>query len=186
MEHTTTIVLDEADLLLCGTYQGFKEFVNKYRKSKKQWIFAGATLPSKSPKSIVNQIKFMFPKIQEIYSTGLHRVVPKLKQIFIRVSNENEKFQKLLESLSSKEKTLIFVRKPSTIPTIQTYLESKGIPSKPIEANTPFPTRLESIQLFSGKEIDVLISTNMGSRGLDLPFIKQGWIVFFQMFGTNH
>ncbi|CAH7682063.1 P-loop containing nucleoside triphosphate hydrolase protein [Phakopsora pachyrhizi] len=72
--------------------------------------------------------------------------------------------------------TIIFVSRPRTAESIHLMLESSQlpyqIPSRCLHSNQSQNKRLESIREFEERKVRVLVSTELGSRGLDLKQVK--------------
>lgn len=65
--------------------------------------------------------------------------------------------------------TIIFTQRCATAQLVHLLLEQLGIPSVPLHSQLTQPQRLLSLARFRAGEIPVLVTTDVGSRGLDIP-----------------
>lgn len=65
--------------------------------------------------------------------------------------------------------TIIFTQRCATAHLLHLLLNSLEIPSVPLHSHLTQPQRLLSLARFRAKEIPVLVTTDVGSRGLDIP-----------------
>lgn len=65
--------------------------------------------------------------------------------------------------------TIIFTQRCATAHLLHLLLNSLDIPSVPLHSHLTQPQRLQSLARFRAREIPVLVTTDVGSRGLDIP-----------------
>lgn len=65
--------------------------------------------------------------------------------------------------------TIIFTQRCATAHLLHLLLNSLEIPSVPLHSHLTQPQRLLSLARFRNREVPVLVTTDVGSRGLDIP-----------------
>ncbi|KLT42208.1 DEAD-domain-containing protein [Cutaneotrichosporon oleaginosum] len=65
--------------------------------------------------------------------------------------------------------TIIFTQRCATAQLLHLILEELDIPSVPLHSHLTQPQRLLSLARFRAREVPVLVTTDVGSRGLDIP-----------------
>jgi ATP-dependent RNA helicase DDX49/DBP8 len=65
--------------------------------------------------------------------------------------------------------TIIFTQRCATAHLLHLLLVQLEIPSVPLHSHLTQPQRLESLAKFRAREVPVLVTTDVGSRGLDIP-----------------
>ena len=65
--------------------------------------------------------------------------------------------------------TIIFTQRCATAHLLHLILEQLEIPSVPLHSHLTQPQRLQSLARFRAAEVPVLVTTDVGSRGLDIP-----------------
>ncbi|ORY34035.1 P-loop containing nucleoside triphosphate hydrolase protein, partial [Naematelia encephala] len=65
--------------------------------------------------------------------------------------------------------TIIFTQRCATAHLLHLLLNSLDIPSVPLHSHLTQPQRLQSLARFRAHEVPVLVTTDVGSRGLDIP-----------------
>lgn len=178
-----SIVIDEADSLFdCGWGDDVRYLIEKARsvrsnvnKSMKA-IIVTATLP----KSVHRTLDEMFgSNIIKLTTPSLHRALPNLKQSFIDLSKYNGNRQLALLDVLKKnqkdEKILVFCNTRKSAELLQDWLKSKDLYVLGLHKDA---NRKETLELFSapwtkekGLGNNVLISTDIASRGLDTTFV---------------
>ncbi len=65
--------------------------------------------------------------------------------------------------------TIIFAQRCATAHLLHLLLNSLDIPSVPLHSHLTQPQRLQSLARFRAADVPVLVTTDVGSRGLDIP-----------------
>ena len=68
--------------------------------------------------------------------------------------------------------TIIFASRCRSAELLSRMLTELGVPNVSLHSMVPQSTRMENLQLFRAKRVPILISTDVGSRGLDVPDVE--------------
>jgi len=67
--------------------------------------------------------------------------------------------------------TIIFAQRCATAHLLHLLLKTLDIPSVPLHSHLTQPQRLQSLARFRAGDVSVLVTTDVGSRGLDIPTV---------------
>lgn len=163
------LIVDEVDRMLD---MGFIEDVKKIAKLmpyKDQNLFFSATLPNKVEDLISQNSK----NAQKVDVTK-QLTAKNVDQEVMRFSNDQDKIEKLHELLISKHynKVLIFNRTKHGVNTLEKELGSRGFRVTSLHGNKRQNQRTRAIKDFKNEKVNVLIATDVASRGLDINNIS--------------
>lgn len=167
-----------------------RENVISHNKAKgKQMIFSAATLPTNSPKSIGRVLSEWLPKKTIFINTErTHRVLPEAQITFEDISctdgasgsaeQKAELYQTKLKLLSdrllqgsSPERVMVFCNTVRNCQMLMKSLQSGGcghLSVASLNKSIPSEDRFQLIKGLNEGLIDVLICTDLASRGLDM------------------
>ncbi len=166
LEDYSTIILDEVDLMVdIGFLADVKYFISFLPKDR-QSLFFSATIPEKVQgvlQSFVNNPVTVSVKKQETSEN--------VDQDVVRVSNGETKVGKLHDLLIQDgfDKVLIFGRTKHGIEKLNKELDLRGFKVGAIHGNKRQSQRQRVLQSFKASEIQILLATDVASRGLDIP-----------------
>ncbi len=182
------LILDEADLLLEGSYvreishalgtlsAARKEAstdmtINADLKSP-QVILSAATIPTYGERSFDKYVKKQFPNAVHVRTPHLHHHHPQITQEFIRVTDEDivNRASEVNSVLVRNEPSLIFVNTSEAATHFAQALRSIGTVCE--EFHKGNHERSQALEAFRNKEVDILVCTDMAARGFDLPHVK--------------
>ncbi|ORX36665.1 P-loop containing nucleoside triphosphate hydrolase protein [Kockovaella imperatae] len=83
-----------------------------------------------------------------------------------RQRSESEESEDDLPPIPS---TIIFTQRCATAHLVHLLLNQLEIPSVPLHSHLTQPHRLESLARFRAQQVPILVTTDVGSRGLDIP-----------------
>src|SRR3990167_5238877 len=165
LEDYSNIVLDEVDLMVdIGFITDVKYFISLMPKVR-QSLFFSATIP---------------PKIQEILQAFVTNPVTisikkqdtseNVDQNVVKIENPAKKIDQLHDLLIKDgfDKVLIFGRTKHGIEKLNKELEYRGFKVGAIHGNKRQSQRQRILQSFKQNQIQVLLATDVASRGLDI------------------
>lgn len=171
LDNLHQLVLDEADLMLdMGFINDVKKII-KICPNNRQTLLFSATMPlaiRELADEILNQPKYV--SVAPVSSTA-----EKINQKVYFVDKEDKR--KLLLHLIKQENLsnlLIFTRTKYGADNIVKFLNKNHLKSGAIHGDKSQNSRQKTLEAFKNKEIDILVATDLASRGIDidqLPFV---------------
>ncbi|MBM55874.1 MAG: DEAD/DEAH box helicase [Euryarchaeota archaeon] len=167
-----TLVLDECDRMMDMGFMPQLRNILEVIPSKRQNLLFSATFPERVEK--LSEEFLLWPTKIEVSPQATP--VATVKQRKSAVPNIRTKLHyvaHLLENEYADERALVFVRTKEQAEQISKYLErtiSGGV--RGLHSNKGQNTRLHSMSLFREGTIRVLVSTDVASRGIDVPETK--------------
>ncbi|XP_055477114.1 probable ATP-dependent RNA helicase DDX28 isoform X1 [Psammomys obesus] len=186
LERLSFIVLDEVDTLLDESFLELVDYILEKSpiaespdeledpfNPKAQLVMVGATFPEG-----LNQLlsKVSSPDyLTTITSSKLHCIMPHVKQTFMRLKGA-EKVTELVQILKQHDKTkktepsgtiLVFCNSSSTVNWLGYILDDHKIQHLRLQGQMPASMRAGIFQSFQNGSQNVLVCTDIASRGLD-------------------
>ena len=163
-----TFVLDEADRMLD---MGFMRDIKKILPllpTKRHTLFFSATMPTEIQKlanTILRNPKKVEVTPQAIIGNRIHQTA-----MFVE---RNKKINLLVHLLKNKksQKTLVFVGMKHVANRVAQNLEKHGIAAAVIHGNKSQGARQQAIQDFTHDRVQVMVATDIASRGIDIDGI---------------
>lgn len=161
-----TVVLDEVDRMVDIGFIKDITYLISLLPSSRQSLFFSATI---SPE--VNQILQRFVKNPITVSVRTRETSENIKQDIIRVKNKDQKIEQLQELLQTTgfEKVIVFGKTKWGIQRLTNALVQKGFKAAAIHGNKSQSQRQYALDQFKQDNIQVLLATDVASRGLDIP-----------------
>lgn len=165
LNHIKTIVLDEADEML---KMGFKEDINKVFKnttSNYQTLLFSATMP----KAVLEIANTYQKDPVHITASRSETEQNNITQYYVdtRGNTKEEILVELFKNISPKL-SIIFSNTKSYTDKIANLLENIGIESAVINGDKRQSERLRAMNAFRSNRVNVLIATDVASRGIDV------------------
>jgi superfamily II DNA/RNA helicase len=163
------VVLDEADRMVdIGFINDIKYFISLLPRER-QSLFFSATISGR-----VNEILTDFVTNPVRVSVKTEDVATTIRQDVVRVPNKNAKVEVLHDLLIQKEfdKVLIFGRTKWGVQRLSDELEKRGFRSGAIHGNKRQNQRQQVLEQFKRSDIQILLATDVASRGLDIPDVS--------------
>lgn len=159
------VVLDEADQMVdIGFIDQIKYFISLLSKTR-QSLFFSATVDGK-----VKEILAGFVNNPVTVSVKKQEMLHNIKQDVIKVADTSKKIDQLHDLLIKKEfeKVLIFGRTKWGVQRLSDELVKRGFSADVIHGNKGQSQRLRILDKFKRNEIQILLATDVASRGLDI------------------
>ena len=174
-----SFVFDEADTLCDSVYEsGVRSLISHLRSRGNacQFVIVGATRTA-----AVNAFVSSLPdlKLTPVVTEDAHKLVPHLEQVFIPVGRR-KRTNCLMEVITadtavSSVKTLVFTNSVKTCNFVSKFLRETGsVSATCLHGEMPPKVRSINYKKFSRADsgCDVLVCTNLASRGLDLDKVS--------------
>ena len=164
-----SLILDEADQMLdLGFIQDIKQLVHALPKYK-QTLFFSATINDYIKKIAYSLVKQSAIRIQispknPIAGNIAHSVA------FIEMDDKRFFLERIIKE-HPEEKIMVFVRTLVRAERVAKAMERVGLPTLLIHREMEQEERVQNLELFKQGIINVLISTDVGARGLDIKDI---------------
>lgn len=164
-----SIVLDEADLMLdIGFIQTVKDIIALLPKNR-QSLFFSATMGDK-----VKEIMRSFVTDPVTVSVKTRDTAENVEQKTVKVIDPTKKIDQLHALLVQKEfeKVLVFGRTKHGVQKVSDQLVKRGLKADAIHGNKNQSQRMRILDKFKRNEIQILLATDVASRGLDIPNVS--------------
>jgi len=159
------VVIDEADRMVdIGFIEEIKYFISLLPQNR-QSLFFSATIGPK-----VKEILNAFVKNPITISVKVRESLENIKQDVIYVTNRQRKVDQLHDLLSQEgfNKVLIFGRTKWGVQRLTDELVRRGFNAGAIHGNKRQGQRQRTLQEFKINKINILLATDVASRGLDI------------------
>lgn len=169
LDDCRSVVLDEADHMVdIGFLKDIQYMISLLPKDR-QSLFFSATIDGKV-RSVLNN--FVLNPIT--ISVKTRETAANVKQEVIKVDSPNKKIEQLHELLRKQEfdKVLIFARTKHGVQKLADELIARGFKADAIHGNKRQSQRLRTLDKFKRGNINILIATDVASRGLDIPNVS--------------
>jgi ATP-dependent RNA helicase RhlE len=170
------LVLDEVDQMLDhGFLPDVQRIVKKCPEGRQMALFSATVSPA--VEKLINEL---FADAELIRSEGSHRVVSTLTTTQ-QIIKDGKRFPYLERLLGRRIEggTIIFVNTREQCDKLAEELEEAGIPCVIYRGEMDKVERRQNLKAFRDGEIDILISTDLASRGLDVEHV--GRVVNYHM-----
>lgn len=163
-----TVVLDEADNLLGQNQAGTIKRLLHMTKSERQLCIFSASIT----KQTLEVAKTFMPAPTIIQMAPKTSLNPNIEHMYI-VGEKRDKFELLKKLLlaTKVEKALIFVSQNTDVTTILEKLTYHGYKIASISGKVSKEERKNALMRFKKGEVQLLISSDLSARGLDVPDI---------------
>jgi superfamily II DNA/RNA helicase len=169
LEQFNNIILDEVDRMLdMGFIPDITFLVSKLKKEK-QALFFSATM-SDAAEKVANTILHNPVRVQVEKESPLKNI----DQDIVKYQSNQQKFSMLTDLLTKDkfEKVLIFSRTKRGADTLTKNLKNDGFRADAIHGDKSQNKRSRALDSFKNNHLDILVATDVASRGLDIPNVS--------------
>jgi len=163
------VVLDEADEMLdMGFLDDIKEIFS-YLPQQRQTLLFSATMPEpikELAKHILYEPKFVSVTQKETTNKDIRQ--------FYYVIEEKDRDEAIVRLLDQEdpEKAIVFCRMKREVDRVAELLQARGVNARGLHGDMEMRERMEVIKGFRGREIDILVATDVAARGLNIEEVS--------------
>ena len=170
LENIQVLVLDEADLMLdMGFWPSVHRIMEQLPKAHQTLLFS-ATLPA----SITSTIDALLKDAERIEIARTGQTAATIEQHLCSVTQgqKPQLLKALIDSFDpAPERVLVFCRTKSRVDSIYKNLKAAGLKVDVMHADRPQKARARALERFRSGAIQVLVATDVMSRGIDIQGI---------------
>ena len=161
-----TIVLDEADNLLSKNKPTIIKDIIKSTMKDRQLMFFSASIN----KETLNLAKTLVKEVEIIKIENKSEINPRIEHICI-LGSLRDRFENLRKLLAAEQpkRAIVFVNNNTELRQINEKLQYHKVKSTAIYGNASKEERQRSIEAFRNGKFNVLVSSDVSARGLDIP-----------------
>lgn len=166
-----TLILDEADRMLDMGFAQDIETIAAETRWRKQTLLFSATLEGEAIREFAERI---LEEPVELEADPSRRERKKIQQWYYRADNIEHKTALLVHLLKQPDvqKSIIFVRTREKVHQLVSWLREAGINAWFLEGEMVQAKRTEAVIRLSDGRVNVLVATDVASRGLDIDDIS--------------
>lgn len=170
LENIQVLVLDEADRMLdMGFWPSVHRIMKQLPKAHQTMLFS-ATLPASITSTIDALLKD--PERIEIARTGQTAATIEQHLCSVTQGQKPQLLKALINSFNpAPERVLVFCRTKSRVDSIYKNLKAAGLKVDVMHADRPQKARARALERFRSGAIQVLVATDVMSRGIDIQGI---------------
>jgi superfamily II DNA/RNA helicase len=176
-DHIETLVLDEFDKSLEHGFEGEMSFIIESLPAVKKRILTSATeaVPVPAFVGLQEPVKINF-------LTGEKSPALEVKMVRSQDMDKSETLFRLICALGNRS-TIIFCNQREFVETVSAFLKEKGITNVFYHGSMEQRDRDAALCKFRNGSSNVLVTTDLAARGLDIPNIR--YIIHFQLPNTQ-
>jgi ATP-dependent RNA helicase DeaD len=163
------VVLDEADEMLdMGFLDDIKEIFS-YLPQQRQTLLFSATMPEPIKdlaRHILHEPKFVSVTKKETTNKDIRQLY-----YVIEEKDRDDAIVRLLDK-EEPEKSIVFCRMKREVDRVVELLQAQGVNARGLHGDMEMRERMEVIKGFRGKNIDVLVATDVAARGLNIENVS--------------
>lgn len=164
-----TIVMDEADRLLAKNKSTIIKDIIKATMRDRQLMFFSASINPTAleiSKSLVKEVHIVKSEAKSVLN-------PNISHMFI-ACEFRDRFETLRKLLAAEnpDKAIVFVNNSTELQNINEKLDYHKVKSTAIYGNASKEQRQRSIEAFRNGKFNILVSSDVSARGLDIPEVS--------------
>ena len=163
------VVLDESDEMLDMGFLENIEEIFKYLPRDKQTLLFSATMPAPI-RNLANKI-LNSPKNVKITSLNITNTDIEQKYYITSDADRDDSIVRLLDSIAP-QKSIIFTRMKREADILANFLKNKGYKAIALHGDMEQRERQIAIKSFKENREEILVATDVASRGLDISDIS--------------
>ncbi len=167
LQKLSILVIDEADRMLESGFSPQLKQIRSTLRGQFQTLFFGASFGEKTETFAKD---FLKPDGAMIRAEGAEKPVTSLKQVVV-FTKRTQKKELLVEVLKSGGRAIVFVNDQPNCEIVYEHLGANGIEVDVIHGGLVHGHRARVIREFREERFDVLVTTDLLARGLDVPNI---------------
>ena len=166
LDRTRMVVLDEADQMLdIGFLPAIRRILRATPRGRQTALFT-ATVPT-----MIKRLIYSYLNDPEWFRVGEEsEPVEQVTQRYVEVARR-DKLSALVELLDRNEQTLVFRRTQEDVDWLVRSLKRRDVRVEAIHGGLPQGERNTVMQDFRDGKLKLLVSTNLTSRGIDVPAV---------------
>ena len=164
-----TIVLDEADNLLSKNKPTIIKDIIKSTMKDRQLMFFSASIN----KETLNLAKTLVKEVEIIKIENKSEINPRIEHICI-LGSLRDRFENLRKLLAAEQpkRAIVFVNNNTDLRQINEKLQYHKVKSTAIYGNASKEERQRALDAFRRGKCNVLVSSDLSARGLDIPEVS--------------
>ena len=167
LDHTDTLILDEADQMLdLGFFPAIRRIAKKIPRTR-QTVLLSATMP----KPIRLLAAELLDNPKDVAVAPVSTPAERIEQV-VMLMEKPEKRSFLLQALENQFRTIIFTRTKHGADQLVKYLAKQRIFASAIHGNKSQNRRHRTLEAFRKGEESILIATDIAARGIDIPDVS--------------
>lgn len=168
LDHLEHLVLDEADRMLdMGFYDDIVKIIN-YLPKKRQTVLFSATMPPKI-RVLANKI---LNQPEEINISIAKPAAGILQQAYVVFDDQKSPLIKHILKTYTWNSVLIFASTKENVKKLDIAFERAGLTAKAFHSDLDQQEREQILRAFKNKQINMIIGTDVLSRGIDVEGIS--------------
>ncbi len=169
LDRFTNIVLDEADQMLDMGFIPDVRYLLSLVSQKRQTLLFSATLAPE-----IEKLTGEFLNNPEKVSIRKRDTSANVDQDIVRISRGEDKIEVLHNLLAQThfQKVLVFSKTKHGAEKLSKALHRKGFKAESIHGDKSHAKRQKALKLFKEDIIQILVATDVASRGLDIPNVS--------------
>lgn len=163
------VVLDESDEMLDMGFLDDVEEILKFLPNDHQTLLFSATMPEPIKKLAVRILQE--PEFVKITPTDITNQDIEQQYYIINENERDEAIVRLIE-MQNPSKSIIFTRMKKEADALATRLINRGFKAVALHGDMEQRDRREAIKSFKENKIELLVATDVASRGLDISDVS--------------